>query len=82
MVNLKRFHDGVKVNIEREGRVVANMGEGAKYYEKVLIHYKMPQGENSFRALVDPKSARLLRTWDRTIHENFRRFRLSPDYKE
>ena len=67
----KRFHnEETKISVTEEREVFH--GRYGKVLKQVLVHYERPQRENSFRALIDPKSGFILQTWDRTIYEKDR----------
>ena len=75
--NLMRFHSPhTRVLIQKLSPQTANSSQS------VLITYHLPSGRrNSFKAIVDLKSGKILKTWGRTIHEDFRKKQqgLSPD---
>ena len=74
---LKRFQDDdAEIQIKREGTVVGREA----IYRKVVISYKKGQQKSSFRALIDPKDGRIVRTWDRTISEKRPSFSLDTTF--
>ena len=76
---LLRFQpEGTKVLIRPEGKYKKRK----YYYQKVAVTYLRPDKPNSgFRALIDPQTGKVIKTWDRTIFENFARqsIKLTPD---
>lgn len=78
---LLRFQPkGAQVFIEHEHALIQVKRGKGRYLEQVTIVYRLPTGgrRNSFHALVDSQSGRVVRTWGRTIHEERIRFRPSP----
>ena len=59
------------MEVEREGRVRHVERGRPMDVEKVVVRYRTPGGESSFRALVNPDDGRVLRTWDRAIVDRF-----------
>ncbi len=61
-----------KVMIKEEFPIIQiQKGEG-QYVEQVIITYLYSDGKiESFRALIDSESGKILETWDKTIRENF-----------
>jgi hypothetical protein len=56
-----------------EPYILISEGKG-RFVEKVSITYKFKNGDkNSFRAYVDSEYGLILETWDRTLHERFKR---------
>ncbi|MEC7181305.1 MAG: hypothetical protein VXW15_01225, partial [Bdellovibrionota bacterium] len=61
-----------KLTIKREKSLIKILKDKARYIEQAQIIIDHEDGrQDSFRALIDSESGRIIRSWDRTIHENF-----------
>ncbi len=72
---LLRFqHDDTKVMVKEEFPVIKIIDGKGIYLEQVLITYMFKNGnKNSYRALVNSETGLVIETWDRTVHENYRK---------
>lgn len=62
-----------KLEVNHEKSLVLVNGHNAKNAEQVVVIFNGPDGRNSYRAMVDSQSGKVLKTWDHTIHENIRK---------
>ena len=61
-----------ELTIKREKSLIKILKDKARYIEQAQIIIDHEDGrQDSFRALIDSESGRIIRSWDRTIHENF-----------
>lgn len=69
---LLRFHqDDTKVFLKKDASLIKLQKNEGVYLEQVAITYLLPNGsQNSFNALVDSQSGKIVETWGSTIHEN------------
>lgn len=72
---LLRFQDeDTKVLIKEEFPIIQIKNGKGFYSEQVIITYVLKDGSvNSFRALIDSDTGSITDTWDRTIHERFKK---------
>lgn len=72
---LIRFqHNDTKVMIKEEFSIIQIQNEKGRYAEQVVVTYVLKNGAtNSFRALVDSETGSILETWDKTIHEDYKK---------
>lgn len=76
LLNLQE--EGTKVLVRKEFSVTKIVDHKGYYLEQVIITYLLKNGDqNSYRALVNSETGRVIETWDRTIHEKLRKRR--PD---
>jgi hypothetical protein len=68
---LIRFQpDDVKLTIHHEISAIDIQGNSGRHVEKVIVTFLNPDGlQNSFRAMIDSDSGKILDTWDRTHTE-------------
>ena len=58
--------------IKKEKSLIRILKDKARYIEQAQIIIDHENGrQDSFRAFIDSESGRIIRSWDRTIHENF-----------
>lgn len=62
-----------KVEINNERDLVIVNGPLATNAQQVVVIFNSHKKRSSYRAMVDAQSGKILRTWDHTIHETFRR---------
>ncbi len=62
-----------QVEVKHEKSLVLVNGQNGTNTEQVIVIFNGPEGRNSYRAMIDSQSAKILRTWDHTIHENIRK---------
>lgn len=62
-----------KVEINNERDLVIVNGPAATNAQQVVVIFNSHKNRSSYRAMVDAQSGKILRTWDHTIHETFRR---------
>lgn len=62
-----------KVEINNERDLVIVNGPLATNAQQVVVIFNSHKNRSSYRAMVDAQSGKILRTWDHTIHETFRR---------
>ena len=61
-----------ELTIKKEKSLIEVLKDKARYIEQAQIIIDHEDGrQDSFRALIDSESGKILRSWDRTIHENF-----------
>jgi hypothetical protein len=72
---LLRFQkEDTKIIIKDELKLIKITNGQGQYFEQVVITYFLKNGDqNSFHALVNSENGAVTDTWDRTIHERFRR---------
>jgi hypothetical protein len=73
--DLLRFHlNDTKIIIKDEYSLIKIKDGEGQYLEQVLITYIMNNGtQSSFHALVNSETGLVVDTWDRTIHENYKK---------
>ena len=60
------------LKVIKEKSLIKLIGKKARYLEQAIVIIEYENGnENSFRALIDSETGKIIRSWDRTIHENF-----------
>jgi hypothetical protein len=76
--SLLRIHPkGTEVVLQHELELIeVRENEGHPVEQIVVTYLQKDKPQSSFRAHVDPKTGEILRTWDRTIHENIRKPKL------
>ena len=74
---LLRFQkDDTKLMIKEEFSIIQVQEGKGHYTEQIIVTYVLKNGTvSSFRALVDSETGAIVETWDKTIHENFKRER-------
>lgn len=73
-IQLRRgLPEKTKLEIFPERDLVILQGEIARNTQQVVVTFQSPRERNSYRALVDSESGKIIRTWDHTIHETLRR---------
>jgi hypothetical protein len=79
---LLRFQkNDTKIIIKDELQLIKIKEDKGQYMEQVVITYFLKNGDqNSFHALINSETGNIVDTWDRTIHERYRRrpARLEP----
>jgi len=85
--DLMRFQSAETKIMVREDAPLIKLEDGkGRFVEQVTITFLMATGTtNSFKALVDSESGRILETWDKTIHEKIHEHRevfILPDVNE
>jgi hypothetical protein len=72
---LIRFQkNDTKVMIKVEFPIIQIQNGKGKYTEQVIVTYVLINGIiNSYRALIDSETGSIIDTWDKTIHENYKR---------
>lgn len=70
---LRGMPEDVTLEIKNERDLIVLEGQTATNAQQVVVIFNSPEKRNSYRALVDSQSGRILRSWDHTIHETFRR---------
>ena len=69
---LDSLDDKPELTINKERSLIKISKNKAMYIEQAQIIINHDDGrQDSFRALIDPESGKIIRSWDRTIHENF-----------
>ena len=72
--DLLRFHkENTTVSIKKEKEIVKVKNGKALLLEQVVVKYNIEGRETSYRALVNPENGDVVQTWDRTIHEDYRK---------
>lgn len=61
------------VEINHEKSVVLVSGHNALNAEQVVVIFNSEKNRNSYRAMVNSQTGKVIRTWDHTIHENIRK---------
>lgn len=65
-----------KVMIKEEFSIIQIQNGKGRYVEQVIVSYVLKEGGiNSYRALIDSETASIVDTWDKTIHENYKKQR-------
>lgn len=65
--------------LHQQGLIRIKNGKG-KYIEEVIITFLTPTGKkNSFKAFVDSENGRVLKTWNKTIHQIRDSFIMKPN---
>lgn len=62
-----------ELSIVNERDLVLINGKKATNAQQVVVIFNSPKKRSSYRALVDSQTGKIIRTWDHTIHETFRR---------
>lgn len=62
-----------KVEINHERSLVLVNGNEAQNAEQVVVIFNSEMKRNSYRAMVDSQTGKVIRTWDHTIHEDLRK---------
>jgi hypothetical protein len=71
---LKFQAEDTKIIIKDELQLIKIQDDKGQYLEQVVITFLLKNGDqNSFRALINSETGAVIDTWDRTIHERFRR---------
>lgn len=75
--DLMRFQsEKTKIMVREDASLIKIENEKGRYVEQVTITFLMEGGiTNSFKALVDSSSGRILETWDKSIHEKISQHR-------
>jgi hypothetical protein len=75
--SLMRFQpEDTKLMVKEEVPVIKIQEGQGRYLEQVTVSYLQKDGfRSSFKALVDSESGIIVETWDRTIHEHFKKTR-------
>lgn len=75
--DLMRFQsEKTKIMVREDASLIKIENEKGRYVEQVTITFLMDGGiTNSFKALVDSGSGRILETWDKSIHERISQHR-------
>ena len=69
---LDSLDDKPELTIKKERSLIKILKDKARYIEQAQIIIDHEDGrQDSFRALIDSESGKIIRSWDRTIHENF-----------
>ena len=69
---LDTLDDNPNLKVIKEKSLIKVLGKKAQYLEQAIVIIEYENGkENSFRALIDSETGKIIRSWDRTIHENF-----------
>lgn len=63
----------VDIEVQDEESLVILEGKMARNTEQVVVIYNSSAKRNSYRAMVDSQSGKIIRTWDHTIHEDLRK---------
>ncbi len=63
----------VTLSIHPERDFIMLEGDQALNTQQVIVVFEAKNNRNSFRAMVDSQTGKIIRTWDQTIHENTRR---------
>lgn len=76
-IDLMRFQsEKTKIMVREDASLIKIENEKGRYVEQVTITFLMEGGiTNSFKALVDSGSGRILETWDKSIHEKISQHR-------
>ncbi|PIP89730.1 MAG: hypothetical protein COW01_08160 [Bdellovibrionales bacterium CG12_big_fil_rev_8_21_14_0_65_38_15] len=61
-----------KIEVNHEKSVVLVNGNDAVNAEQVVVIFNADKERNSYRAMVNSQTGKVIRTWDHTIHENTR----------
>ncbi len=67
-----------KIEIKPERSLILLEGSLAKNTEQVVVVFNSENNRNSFRAMVDSQTGKVIRTWDHTINENKKTINLTP----
>lgn len=70
---LRGMPEDVTLEIQNERDLIVLEGQTATNAQQVVVIFNSPEKRNSYRALVDAQTGRILKSWDHTIHETFRR---------
>lgn len=65
--------EDVTLEIQNERDLIVLEGQTATNAQQVTVIFNSPEKRNSYRALIDSQTGMILKTWDHTIHETFRR---------
>jgi hypothetical protein len=69
--------EDTKVIVKEEYPVIKVSNNKGIYMEQVIVTFILKNGnQNSFRALIDSESGKVIETWDRTIHERLHKQRI------
>ena len=69
---LDTLDENPNLKVIKEKSLIKVLGKKAQYLEQAIVIIEYENGkENSFRALIDSETGKIIRSWDRTIHENF-----------
>ena len=69
---LDTLDENPTLKVIKEKSLIKILGKKAQYIEQAIVIIEYENGkENSFRALIDSETGKIIRSWDRTIHENF-----------
>ncbi len=85
--DLMRFQSAnTKIMVREDAPMIKIENGKGRFVEQVTITFLLASGStNSFKALVDSESGRILETWDKTIHERLKEHRevfVLPDVNE
>ncbi len=62
-----------KIEVNHEKSVILVNGHDALNAEQVVVIFNADKERNSYRAMVNSQTGKVIRTWDHTIHENIRK---------
>lgn len=62
-----------EIEINHEKSLVLVNGNDAVNAEQVVVIFNSDKERNSYRAMVNSQTGKVIRTWDHTIHENIRK---------
>jgi hypothetical protein len=69
---LDSLEENPSLTVKKERSFIKIMGKKAQYVEQVRVIIQYENGkENSFRSIIDSENGNIIRSWDKTIHENF-----------
>ncbi len=85
--DLMRFQSSkTKIMVREDAPMIKIENGKGRFVEQVTITFLLATGStNSFKALVDSESGRILETWDKTVHERLHEHRevfVLPDVNE
>lgn len=66
------FNSETKIEVNHEKSVILVNGNDALNAEQVIVIFNADKERNSYRAMVNSQTGKVIRTWDHTIHENTR----------
>jgi len=69
---LDSLEENPSLTVKKERSFIKIKGKKAQYVEQVRVIIQYENGkENSFRSIIDSENGNIIRSWDKTIHENF-----------
>jgi LAS superfamily LD-carboxypeptidase LdcB len=69
---LDSLEENPSLTVKKERSFIKIIGKKAQYVEQVRVIIQYENGkENSFRSIIDSENGKIIRSWDKTIHENF-----------